>query len=269
MFPFHRNRRLYFEIQATNAVNHVIPFIRDRFTVQPGMRVLEIGCGEGGVLRAFADLGCACVGVDRDSARMSLARQYLADEVGAGKVSLIAKDVLFVDPRRDFGGRFDIVVLKDVIEHIQDPHYLIKWLRSCLLPNGVMFVGFPPWQMPFGGHQQICMGRWMSRLPWYHLLPGYIYQMILKRNGEPVDELMEIRATGISIERFERICGQAALTVIHRAHYLVNPIYELKFGWKARKQWAVISALPYVRDFITTGVYYLLASADRGPRFNG
>jgi len=261
MFEFHADRKRYFEIQALNAAKYVVPFIQEKKPVQSGMRVLEIGCGEGGVLKAFTDLGCIGVGVELDAPRLVFAHEYMATEVAAGKVRFISKDIYKVDPVTELDGLFDIIVLKDVIEHIHDQPRLIGWMKTLLKPGGVVFFGFPPWQMPFGGHQQICKSKWLSRLPYYHLLPRFLYKAILKANHEPVEALLEIRDTGISIERFERICKKTGYKTLHNTHFFINPIYEWKFGWKPRKQSGVIKGIPYLRNFFTTCVYYLITPA--------
>lgn len=252
------DRKRYFDIQEKNAEQYVIPFIAARFPLQPGMRVLEIGCGEAGVLKAFLKLGCTCVGVELDATRIVNAEKWLAEEKQAGRISFVTKDIYKVDIESELGGHFDIILLKDVIEHIHDQPRLIGWMKQFLRPNGVIFFGFPPWQMPFGGHQQICRNKWLSRLPWYHLLPRSLYGAILKKNGENVEEMMEIRDTGISIERFERICKEQGYAIANKAHYLINPIYEYKFGWKPRKQLGIVKAIPWFRNFLTTCVYYLI-----------
>lgn len=258
MFEFHADRKNYFDIQVLNAEKYVIPFIEEKFPIHPGMRVLEIGCGEAGVLKAFIEKGCHCVGVELDTTRLVNAEQWLADEIRQGKLRLIAKDIYKVDIVQELGGRFDIIVLKDVIEHIHDQPKLIGWMKQFLQPGGVIFFGFPPWQMPFGGHQQICKNKWLARLPYYHLLPAPVYRGLLKRYRENVDEMMEIRETGISIERFEKIASRQGYEITNRLHYLINPIYAWKFGWKPRKQVGLIKAIPWVRNFLTTCVYYLL-----------
>ena len=111
--------------------------------------------------------------------------------------------------------------------------------------------------MPFGGHQQICRSR-VSRLPYIHLLPRPIYRSILKWKQEPVNDLMEIRDTGLSIEQFEKICLSQGYQITMSEHYLLNPIYEWKFGWKPRLQFGWLRAIPYLRNYLTTCVYYLI-----------
>jgi len=257
MFEFHTDKKRYFEIQLENAEEYVIPFIEKKFTVEPGTRVLEIGCGEGGVLAAFVKRGCIGVGVELHESRLELAKELLKDEINNEKISFIAKDIYDVSPG-ELGGKFDLVVMKDVIEHIFDQKKLLQRLHDLLLPQGVIFFGFPPWQMPFGGHQQIATNKFLSRLPYYHLLPRPVYKWILKSFGQPTQELLEIKETGISIERFEKIVKETNYKVIHTVHYLINPIYKYKFGWKAKKQSSFIRSIPYLRNYFTTCVYYLI-----------
>lgn len=258
MFEFHTDRKRYFDIQVLNAEKYVIPFIEEKFPVKPGMRILEIGCGEGGVLKAFINKGCEGVGVEMDASRIENAKLFLPDDIAAGRLKFVVKDIYKVDIEKDLNGLFDIIVLKDVIEHIHDQAKLIRWMKNFLRPRGIVFFGFPPWYMPFGGHQQIARSR-LSKLPYIHLLPRGIYKWILKKKKEPVEELMEIRDTGISIERFVRICRKEGYSLLHNGHFFINPIYEWKFGWKPRRQSIIIKSIPFVRNFFTTCVYYIIA----------
>jgi SAM-dependent methyltransferase len=257
MFEFHADRKRYFDIQVLNAGKYVIPFIEEKFKVKPGMRVLEIGCGEAGVLKAFINKGCYGMGVELDAPRIEHAKEYLPEDVTAGRIEFISKDIYLVDAQKELGGLYDIIVLKDVIEHIHDQPKLIGWIKNFLKPGGVIFFGFPPWYMPYGGHQQMC-ASWIRKVPWIHLLPRRIYGWLLKRNKEHAGAFLEIKDTGISIERFEKISKEQGYAIDHKTHYLLNPIYELKFGWKARKQIGLIKAIPFVRNFFTTCVYYLI-----------
>jgi 2-polyprenyl-3-methyl-5-hydroxy-6-metoxy-1,4-benzoquinol methylase len=257
MFEFHGDRKRYFDIQVDNTTKYVLPFIEKKITIKEGTRVLEIGCGEAGVLKAFTDRGCIGVGVEFDEVRLVYAREWLANEMQQHKISFISKDIYKVTPA-ELNGRFDIIVLKDVIEHIHDQTKIIAWMKEFLTPGGVIFFGFPPWQMPFGGHQQINKGKLLSKIPYYHLLPAFIYKAILKLGKEDVREMMEIKETGISIERFEKITKATGYKIVNKTHYLFNPIYEYKFGLKPRVQSKLISSIPYVRDFFTTCVYYLI-----------
>ena len=71
-------------------------------------------------------------------------------------------------------------------------------------------------------------------------------------------ELMDVHDTGISLERFERIVGKTDYKISNKLLYLINPIYKYKFKLKPRKQFGLIAAIPWVRNFWTTCGYYLI-----------
>ncbi|HEV2830360.1 MAG TPA: class I SAM-dependent methyltransferase [Hanamia sp.] len=259
MFEFHADRKRYFDMQVLNAEKYVIPFIEKKFLIKPGMRVLEIGAGEGGVLKAFVNKGCTGVGVELNESRVVNGRLWLKEDIENGKLSFFVNDIYDTDINT-LGGEFDIIVLKDVIEHIHDQARLIERLHSFLKPGGVIYFGFPPWQMPFGGHQQMCVHS-LSKVPYLHLLPKFIYKNMLKLFKEDegtVELLLEIKDTGISIERFEKIVEEKKYQTLEKTHYLINPIYEWKFGWKPKVQNSLVTKIPYLRNYITTCVYYLI-----------
>src|SRR4029078_10512515 len=141
MFEFNADRKRYFEIQRLNAEKYVIPFIEEKFSIKPGMRILEIGCGEGGVLKAFINIGCEGVGVEMDAPRIENAKEYLSDDIATSRIRFVTKDIYKVDIEKDLGGSFDIIVLKDVIEHIHDQAKLISWMKNFLKPGGIVFFG--------------------------------------------------------------------------------------------------------------------------------
>jgi SAM-dependent methyltransferase len=255
----HLDSKLRFTQQVENSEAYVLAFINETKTIQSGLKVLEIGCGEGGVLKPFIARGCQCVGVDLDQIRIDIANDYFANEISQGKVQFINQDVYEASFVSQFQNYFDLIILKDAIEHIPNQEAFIPHLKKLLAPSGQIFFGFPPWQMPFGGHQQLALNKWTSKLPYYHLLPNFLYTGILKLGGETsgkIGELLEIKSTRISIERFERIVKAAGLNIKNNRHYLINPIYKYKFGLNARVQFAFVKAIPFVRNFLTTCVYY-------------
>lgn len=255
----HLDDKVRFDQQVDNSLSYVLPFIEKTKPIGPGIAVLEVGTAEGGVLLPFINRGCSCVGVDLATQRIDLANGFLAKEVAAGKVEFLCQNIYEEAFIGRFRNLFDIIILKDVIEHVPGQEKFIPFLKTFLKPGGQIFFGFPPWYMPFGGHQQVCRTKWVSVLPYYHILPRFLYTGILKMAGEQdnvIKELLEIKDTQITIERFERIVKKSGLKVLNKQHYLINPIYKYKFGLKPRRQWAPLSWVPYFRDFVTTCVYY-------------
>ena len=253
-----------FRQQYENAKEYLVPFLQQQHTIEAGMKVMEIGCGEGGVLKAFTDLDCFSLGVDLSESRIQRATEQMLGECEAGKAKFIAQNVYEDEFLEEWRGTFDWILLKDTIEHIPDQERFIPYLHHFLKSEGKIFFGFPPWYMPFGGHQQICKGKWLSKIPYYHLLPKTVYKAILKAGGEPegvVQELMNIKDTGISLERFERIIRKSGFKIENRRIYLFNPIYKYKFGVKARVQFALIRGLPGIRNILSTAGWYIVGKA--------
>ncbi|SJZ46422.1 Methyltransferase domain-containing protein [Chitinophaga eiseniae] len=260
----HKNATLRYQQQVDNSRDYVVPFIQQEFPRLEGLRVMEVGCGEGGVLTPLLEKGCHCVGVDLAPARIELARSFLGKYETTGQLKLIAQNIYDVDFLGAFRNAFDVIILKDAIEHIPDQEKIVGHLKQLLTPRGQVYFGFPPWYMPHGGHQQICHNKFLSMVPYIHLLPRPVYRGVLRMFGEEndiVSELMDVKSTGISIERFERIVKRQGYKITRRRFYLINPIYKYKFNVSAREQWKPVAAIPYVRDFVTTCMYYMIKPA--------
>lgn len=257
----HLDDKVRFDQQVENSESYVLPFIEVTKKITADTTVFEVGTGEGGVLLPFINRGAKCLGVDLAPERIELANGFLKDEVAAGKVSFVCQNIYDDDFLEKHKGGYDVIILKDVIEHVPEQQKFVNYLKNFLRPGGQIFFGFPPWYMPFGGHQQVCRKKWASVLPWYHILPRPLYKGILKLAGEHevvITELMEIKDTQITIEQFEKIARKSGLKILHKQHYLINPIYRYKFGLQPRKQTPLLSWIPFFRNFVTTCVYYTI-----------
>ncbi len=263
MFDFHKDKQRYFNFQYWTTRDYIIPFLESEFDFSEKLDVLEVGCAEAGVLKAFLEKGNICLGIELVDGRIELAKKFLKEEYESGAVDFINRDIYKIDVDKDLKTKFDLIILKDVIEHIPNQENVIPQLKKFLKPNGKIFFGFPPWYMPFGGHQQITRSKFLRLLPWFHLLPSPIYKGILSIFGEPENvkkELLEIKSTGISVERFERITKQSEMKVVKKQYFFTNPIYKFKFGFRVMKQPAFTSSIPFIRNFYSTAAYYLIKS---------
>jgi glycosyltransferase involved in cell wall biosynthesis len=85
--------------------------------VQPGSRVLDIGCASGYIARALSEKGCEVMGVDQ-----------FPPPAGSGLSRFIQADLSTSELPVD-AGEFDFVLLLDVIEHLRSPETFVDSLR--------------------------------------------------------------------------------------------------------------------------------------------
>jgi len=248
----------YINEQIFTTQKYIVPFIQQVKQIDDSSHVLEVGCGEAGNLKPFLDLGCKCIGVDFSTHKIEKGREFFSTHPYAKNIRLISEDIY---KTKEFHAQFDVIIVRDVIEHIHDQDKFLLLLKDLMAPNGVVFLAFPPWQNPFGGHQQICENKILSSLPYYHLLPTAIYKAILNTVGEShekITSLLEIKETGISLDRFEKLVIKNGYVQLLKTLYLINPNYEVKFGLKPRILSGFLGKIPYVRNFLTTCGYYLI-----------
>lgn len=254
----HKNKPQYFEEQALTSQKFVVPFIADLVKFDSETTVLEIGCAEAGNLKPFLDMGCICTGIDISCSRIEQAKDFYKDHINRQNLTLICEDIYKVNP----GKQYDVIIMRDVIEHIPNQEKFMAFAKNFLKPEGKFFLAFPPWQNPFGGHQQVCKSKILSVLPWFHLFPRGFFKFILKAFCESeatIKGLLEIKETGISIERFERILKHSNYKTDKRVFYFINPNYETKFGIKPRKQIKLVTSIPWFRNYFTTAMYYVVS----------
>ena len=157
--------------------------------------------------------------------------------------------------------KYDVILLHDVIEHVPTKEPFLAHLRKFMKTKGVLFVGFPAWQMPFGGHHQICRSKLCSHLPFIHMLPNPLYRLLLKTCNEEkgtMNELMSIKECRTSIELFERLIHQCGFSVTDQKLWFINPHYKQKFHLTPRLLPHWVWKVKYIRNFFTTSCWYIL-----------
>jgi ubiquinone/menaquinone biosynthesis C-methylase UbiE len=103
-----------------------------------GARVLDVGCGDAGVIIAFAEAGAEVSGVEVDE--KSLRRGQVRAEEHGVKAELLA-GVAEALPFPD--GTFDLVILDNVLEHVQDRERTLREIRRVLRHDGLLYMVTP------------------------------------------------------------------------------------------------------------------------------
>jgi len=106
--------------------------------------ILDVGCGTGGNLSLLQRYGRA-TGVELDNAARELANQRQQGEVLPGR---LPDDLPFA------AHSFDLVVLLDVLEHLEDDRASLAALGGLLKPGGRIVLTVPAFPMLWGPHDQ-------------------------------------------------------------------------------------------------------------------
>lgn len=131
-------------------------------------RVLDLGCGEGWLLRALTERGIEAVGVDGDPTLVDAARS-----AGTAPVHLASYDAL-AQASVDIGNDYDLICANFALLH-QDIIPLLGAMNTLLAPGGALVIQtLHPWAAAAGNYQDGwreetfagLAGQWQP-MPWY------------------------------------------------------------------------------------------------------
>lgn len=107
---------------------------RTRARLGSPVRVLDAGCGDGYWLTRLGEIeGVELTGVDYNPLRVERAREVARD------VSVVLGDMTTYRPPRPF----DVLLLSQIIEHVEDDVGLLRTTRGLLRPGGCLILGTP------------------------------------------------------------------------------------------------------------------------------
>jgi len=153
------------QIELTAAPFLAVPFAH--------CRVIEIGCGRGDAAVEFAR-GCRSVlGIEPNPAYAQSAR---AAALSSGLSNIEIREQSVDD--LDFGSAFDLVVMDNVLEHIEDQRRALHAVSALLAPGGVCVLIVPNRLWPIEVHYG---------LPFLSYLPLPAANLYLRLSGRGQD----------------------------------------------------------------------------------
>ncbi len=115
-------------------------------------RVVDVGCSQGVLPILLGREGHEVVGVDIEAPVIEFARAKLAEEPESvrGRVTFVQADVLRWQPT----GRFDTLIMGEVLEHVHEPRELLAATRQLLADDGRLLLTVPLGWLEHHDHKQ-------------------------------------------------------------------------------------------------------------------
>jgi ubiquinone/menaquinone biosynthesis C-methylase UbiE len=250
LFEYHRSAK-------------VIAFL-ERAGVAVGGRVLDAGCGGGGMPLSLAEEAQMVVGIDPVQ-RFGDAGVRLGRERGLANLHFALADGMAL-PFRD--GTFDLVLSHAVIEHVADAPLYLRECARVLAPRGHVYLSTAPYLSFAGAHlprlklpvplhllagrrAAFATFRFLARhVPWTLQEPANENSFIqAARRGEvKQDDLLE----KVRVARLRRQIARAGLRIVREELHVTSTVRRLpaavarRLRDSALTQDALISNMEYV-----------------------
>jgi ubiquinone/menaquinone biosynthesis C-methylase UbiE len=170
------------------------------FHVQ-GRRVLDVGCGKGGLIISCALRDCDAVGIDIDLSELRIAK-LRSKNFSAISLQLIRCDAKFLPFRNN---SFDLVTATSVLEHVDNPERAVKEMVRVLKPEGYILLTIPSPSFPREAHYKVFY------IPYLPKKLGKIYLRL--RGFNPVFFVREVTYPYPSPSYVERLLSSAGMVV--------------------------------------------------------
>jgi SAM-dependent methyltransferase len=228
-------------------------------------RVLDDGCGGGGMTVSFAEESRTVVGIEPGD--------RFRDEKNVDNVAFVTADGMTLPFAAD---SFDLVLSHSVIEHVPDPLAYLKEARRVLAPGGMMLLQTAPYLSPSGAHLpkfrlpvplpvHLLVGRraafalfcWLGKHAphWLDVDPDSCSFITEARKGHRKTDDLLYRATVRNLRRNVRIAGFTA----RREDLAVSRLAVRMLPANMSK---LIPKVPLIRDILVTNMEYLLVRSD-------
>ena len=236
------NDKYYWGYQYRLSKEVLVPYLVRAGAFRKGFKIIEIGAAEGGVLMPFLESGASsAIGTDINERRLEVGREIA--KITALNIELFKHNIITEEIPEVLIEYADLVILRDVIEHLDDTLLALNNIKKIIKKGGFLFVTFPPYHSPFGGHQHTVANK-LGMLPYIHLLPNTIFDKFIKGGREnDIAEVMRLKSIRLTPEKFKIAAINSGYKIFLEEYYLLRPVFKMKFG---------LPAVKYPR-FLTTG----------------
>jgi 2-polyprenyl-3-methyl-5-hydroxy-6-metoxy-1,4-benzoquinol methylase len=234
------------EIVFNNHLKTVDDYWR-RFGKHPnvdGRRILDFGCGTGGMVQRLMESNAAeVVGIDIAEREVKFGNKLLRQAWG-DRARLVCADIRNADL-----GSFDMIISQNTLEHVTPLYECVRAVVDKARPGAEMYFGFCSlWHSPYGSHHYP-----PSIIPWRHLILGEdsVLRSMSKATGYLYKDVVDAGFNKAAPDDFFSVFARLPADIVSMKINIVTD------GWK---QAMVDIAKPmlkfgFLRKYLTFSIY--------------
>ena len=176
--------------------------------INPGNRILDIGCGRGLLLQKCKEMGCETVGTELSD----YSSRYGVEKLG---LSIFNIDII-EEPFPD--NHFDVITLYHSLEHQHNPQQIIRETYRILKKEGLLLIEVPRFNSKLST---------IFKAAWFHLdVPRHLYHF----EDQTLEDLVTAQGFTVQIGRNYSVmydafgCLQSLLNLICKKKNLLNDL---------------------------------------------
>jgi 2-polyprenyl-6-hydroxyphenyl methylase/3-demethylubiquinone-9 3-methyltransferase len=130
--PLHKFNPIRIKYIKDNIIQHFN--IKSKNMPLKNINILDIGCGGGLISVPMKKLGANVVGIDASLKNINIAKTY------SKKNNLNIKYICSSPEKLKINKKFDILLMLEIVEHVDDINLFVKKSSKFLKKNGLMFI---------------------------------------------------------------------------------------------------------------------------------
>jgi len=233
LFLAHEFRYFFIHQYVKNKMNNLLRLI-NKLGIS-FKSVLDVGCGSGEVVELFNDQNLLSVGVDLQK-NVLIKSSDVFKKFYNKKLNFIVCNVNFLPFEEN---TFDLIILLDVIEHVNNLDLLMSSLKRTIKKEGHIIICFPPYNSIFGAHMSI---------PYAQVLPHFI-----KKHFFNQFKYRDYYLNKITVSKFEHLVNSHGFDIKFKNMYTYNNFL------RRNKVLNLFSKLPFLREILFSYCYVLRA----------
>jgi len=226
-------------------------------TKKDALKILDLGCGIGGMTFPLSYLGYRVVGVDIDPQSIEACHSKNTFP----NATYLVGDIAVLDLRE----QFDVAVCSEVLEHSTHPEHLLETISKHLNPDGIAVITIP------NGYcfHELVFSRLFRRLritTLFHKLPNRVYRIL---TGRP-DATLNIccgHVNFFTLNKFVRLLNKCGLYLADISNQSLGLFLDWK--WLSPLSWLECKLADYAPHSIAGGWVFVATKVSKEQNDNG